>query len=175
MKALASTSLYDFFYQDHLLYITSSDSVGGRSIWLEVVGVGVVLTHPPSSSRRRSRSSQLRPPAILAPWWFTAPLRNPKTLYEKRRQQASEKKTKLGIIWPPQWVGERGTEGGVQQKEGHPLYVRGIKDEGCSKHHNLSLYGFACVSWWTGGIGWGGSVTDVCETSVRWIVSVHKT
>jgi hypothetical protein len=62
----ASTFIYDFCNQDHLIYITSSDSVGGRSIWLEVVGVGVVLTHPPSS-RRRSRSSQLRPPAILPP------------------------------------------------------------------------------------------------------------
>jgi len=66
MNSLASTFLYDFFYQDYLVYVTSSDSVGGRSIWLEVVGVGVVLTHPPSS-RRRSRSSQLRPPAIPPP------------------------------------------------------------------------------------------------------------
>jgi hypothetical protein len=159
MKALASTSLYDFFYQDHLFYITSSDSVGGRSIWLEVVAVGVVLTHPPSS-RRRSRSSQLRPPAILPPC-VTAPLRNPKTFYRKRRQLGwlPSKRPNLAFSDPLMsgWGG--GGTGGVHKKEGHPLYGRGIIDEVCSMLHNLSLYGFLYVSADGRGILWGGNVT----------------
>ncbi len=117
----------------------------GRAFNLAGGGGGGRGSDPPTQQQEEEQEQPAPPTRHPAALRHCSVTKSKDIFWKKTTSRIPRKRPKLALYWPPV-SGREGYWAGTEKRRPSPLR-KGIKNKGCSMHHNLSLYGFVCVSW----------------------------